>query len=753
MSNQRIYLSGNDWTMTYSDVRSSDSGTLPYTVPSNVEHSFMAAGLLPKDLYYAQNVRETEKYETYNYEFTKKFDCEDTNAKYRLVFEGVDTIAEYYLNGVKIGESDNMLVEHVFDVSNLKKKDNELKVCVYSTTIYNSKQTGCAYTQMTWNSSEYIYLRRAGHTYGWDIMPRIISAGIWKDVYLEKIKPTYIKDFYIATRKLEYDTAILQMCFEVESDEIIAKTDKYARDGKYVFKINGSCNGSTFFVEKELKNKSHCFDCRVENAKLWWPKGAGDQNLYDISVNLYKEDVLVDTYTLKYGIRIVKLLLEDENGNEDFVFSVNGEKLFMRGSNHVPLSPLHSEDISRVEKEFEIINDMQMNMIRCWGGNVYESDKFYDLADKNGVLIWQDFTFACNPYPMDDEFANKVKIEAEKVIKRLRNHPCIAIYAGDNEIDSMHSGQNINPETNIISREVLPMQVTLHDPYRDYLPSSPYITEKYFKKYPHEAHNHTLEQHLWNSRDWYKSPYYKDTNAKFVSEIGIHGCVTETSLKKFIPEDILNDRYDESWVLHSTDHNHNNYRIKLMEKHIKLLFDYVPKDYKEFCLLSEYAHSEGFKFYLENMRFKRPFTTGMLLWNHLDGWPQFSEAFKDYYFDKKLGYDVICRAYNPILMGVKETFSSKYQLVICNDTLENLDVSYRVYDGDTNEELANGTTKIDKNSIKELNVLKNIFFEKRLLIVEYVANGKKYYNHFITGFPTYTKEQFDRWYKIIDELK
>ena len=744
---EKFYLSGNDWLMRYFDRSSNDSGSINVTVPSNVEHAFINEGLLPKDLFYGENVRLAEKYETYDYEFIKYFDVDDETASYQIVFEGVDTIAEYFINGKKIGESDNMLVEHVVPLTNLKKQGNELKVKIYSTTLFNNSKSGNAYLSTSWKGLEYVNLRRAGHTYGWDIMPRLVSAGIWKDVYIEKLKPAYIGEFYLTTRSICNEYASLQATYKITSTEVIYNKNKYD------IEVVGRLNNSIFSVKTPAFSKRSVIQFDVENPKLWWPKGAGEQNLYLVTVNLYNDNVLIDSISFNYGIRTVNLLLEDENGNDDFAFIVNGEKLYMRGANHVPLSPLHSEDINRVDKAFEIINDYQMNMIRLWGGNVYESDAFYDLADKNGVLIWQDFAFSCASYPQNEEYFKQVRVEVEKVVKRLRNHPCIAIYAGDNEIDSMHCVYDVKPTLNKINREVIPNEVALHDPYRTYLPSSPYVTEKTFNKYRSVAYLYTPEQHLWGVRDWYKSPFYKDNTARFVSEIGIHGSVIEQSLTQFIPQDKLNDRYDESWILHSTDQHHNPARIKLMERHIKLMFNYVPTDYKEFCKLSSYPHAEGFKFYLENSRFNRPYTTGMLLWNYLDGWPQFSEAFVDYYFNKKMGYSAIKRSFNPILAGIKENENSRYDLVIDNQTLLNASVKYTVYDGLTNEVFADGETVVMKNSLKTVTTLSNIFFDKKLLIIKYEVDGKKYFNHFITGFPTYTVTQFDKWYDILNTLE
>jgi beta-mannosidase len=234
-------------------------------------------------------------------------------------------------------------------------------------------------------------------------MPRLVSAGIWKDVYLEKIKPTYISDFYLTTRAINGNNAFLQASYEITSLNAITN------NGRYSIEIIGALDNHVFTIKKDVYSKSNVIKFNVENAKLWWPKGAGEQNLYLVTVNLYENDVIIDKYVINFGIRTVNLSLVDEFGNDDFTFIVNGEKLYMRGANHVPLSPLHSEDLARTEKAFEIINDYQMNMVRLWGGNVYESNLFYDLADKNGVLIWQDFTFGCATYPQNETFFNKVK--------------------------------------------------------------------------------------------------------------------------------------------------------------------------------------------------------------------------------------------------------------------------------------------------------------------------------------------------------
>lgn len=739
----RYLLSGNDWTLNYKDNISNDQGTIPCVVPGNVEFDLINAGLLPKDIHYGDNIIKAEKYETYDYVYTKKFTVDNPSIPHRITFDGVDTVCDYYLNGVKFGSSDNMLIGHTFRLDNLQK-DNVLEVKIHSTVMAELSVPHTTLEYLGWNNSEQSMLRRPAHTYGWDIMPRAVSAGIFKDVYVEEVPEYELTDVYFATSWIENNNALVFTCYTVETR---GKKDLFSNLEVEVTLKNGESGFTS--VEKTVRYHNKSVDV-VKNPKLWWPKGAGKQNLYDLTILLKKDGEVVASYNKQVGIRTVKLsITETAEQMGDFCFIVNGERIFARGVNWVPLSPYHSEDAVRFEQVKPLITDCNVNFIRMWGGNLYECDEFFDFCDKNGVLIWQDFGFACSAYSFTQDFYDKIDAETEYVIKRLRNHPSLAVWAGDNEIDAMFECYAINPELNVINRQVLKTAVVKYDQFREYLPSSPYITQKAFINKPG---NTSPEQHLWGKRKWFKAPFYKDAKARFVSEMGVHGTVSVESLKKFIPADVLDNRHDKMWVLHSVDQRGKTNRVEIMENHIKMGFGYLPDDYKEFTLLSQFIHAEGNKFFVENARNGKPYKTGLILWNLLDGWPQFSEALVDFYFDKKPGFTTVSRSYEPLLVTVFENNDSQYQINVINDTLKAQNVKCKVYDIDSKQVYFDGEISVDKNSSVKGAIFNDIYFEQKCLVIEFEYDGKKCINHFITGYPIYKKDDFVRWYKLLGIL-
>lgn len=738
---KRMDLCG-EWKLSYKDRYSSDCGEITAVVPSNIELDFIRAGLLPKDIFFGENIRLAEKYETYDFTYSRVFDCADTSRDYRLAFLGVDTSAEYFLNGERIGESDNMLVEHVFNVGKLKEKDNELVVKIRSSALAcNDGEFTLRMLAGNWGSEtpEASVLRRAAHTYGWDIMPRAISAGIWRGVYLEEIPRYEFKQFYVATDKITGGAAHIFAAFELSAPYPI----KYG-DG-YRVVVNGKCGDSEFFAEKDLRFRADKIEFTIDSAKLWNPVGFGEPNLYEVTATLIRGGESLCTCKTNLGVRTAELVRTDVTDGENgkFAFVINGNEIFCRGTNWVPLSPYHSADAARLPLVLSALKDSGYNMVRMWGGNVYESDEFFDFADRHGILVWQDFSFGCTFYPNDEKFLNKVKAEAKKVIERLRNHPSIVLWAGDNEGDIMAAGKRIDPETDFVTRRALPEAVAEFDRFRPYLPSSPYVSKA---AYENGGVRSLPEQHLWGARDWFKSNYYANAKAHFVSEIGYPACPSVKSLKKFIDESKLNDRRDGHWILHSTSVFGNPYRLEWIEKHVKTLFGYLPDDIEEFALLSQFSQSEAMKFFMENARKDKPRKSGVLLWNLADGWPQITEATVDYYMERKLAFDVIARSVQPFAMMCVENVNGRVCLFAVNDTNKSVGVQYSVTDVDTGETVACGEVTVPENGRVNLGILTDILFEKRMLILSWQGDMSGF-NHYITGRPEYNPDDFKRWYE------
>ena len=467
-------------------------------VPGNIELDLVEAGLA-EDPFLKDNVLDYEKFEQYSWWFERKFMCSEykPGQKAVLVFKGINTYADIYVNGKKIGCSDNMLIEHEFDVTDVIKleSENTIAVSIRSAMMQARNEPMTVMQQGGSHLNEIPLLRMPPHCFGWDIMPRLLSAGLWRDVVLEYRSAERFSDVYIFTESASGDAARLGVFYIFESDKVNLPL--------YKVKVSGSFGESSFEKEGETHFVSNRLHVEIPNPKLWWPKGYGAQNLYEITVTLIRGETVCDERKINYGIRTATIDAEFEGNNKRFAAVVNGEKIFVRGTNWVPLSAFHSLDEKRLEKAFSMLVNCGVNAVRCWGGNVYENDEFYNLCDKYGILVWQDFAMACSIQRSDDAFAATMEKEATAVIRRLRNHSCLLLWAGDNEVDQFYASwfPKGHARYNRITREVLPRTCATNDPMRYYLSSSPYI---------HESLDTDLEgpeQHLWGPRDDFKCDF------------------------------------------------------------------------------------------------------------------------------------------------------------------------------------------------------------------------------------------------------
>lgn len=738
-------LLNGKWRLSFKDNISDDRGEITATVPGNVELDLAEAGYLPKDLLKGMNITLAEKYETYDFVYEREFDCPDPSRAYRMTFEGVDTLAEYYVNGEKFGSSDNMLVEHTFILPKLKAKKNTLTVRISSVYMASLDKKYSARMLNAWRRYETINFRRAAHTYGWDIMPRAVSAGIWKNVILEDIPEYEITQLYFIPATVSTETARIKAVIQLDSVVPFRASDGY----KVVFE--GKCEDSVFSCERRMTFKAMCLEFDVEAPKLWNTVGFGKPYLYDVKVTVYKGGSIVTSVDTTLGIRTIELIRtgETDGVNGCFKFIVNGNEIFVRGTNWVPMSPYHSQDEARLPRALEALSDIGCNMVRCWGGNVYENDIFYDYCDRHGIMVWQDFSFGCASYSKEPEYLDAIREEAVKVIKRLRSHACLALWSGDNENDALLYTVGVEPSTNIITRRVLPEVIDEQDGAHPYLPSSPYcktISSYRDKRLP--------EDHRWGSRDFFKSDFYTNFSAHFVSEMGYHGAVSKESALKFIDESELNNRHGEQWILHSTDQDGDDYRVHLMEKQIGFMFGTVPDNYDEFAEASLMVQSEAYKHFIENMRVKKGVKSGIIWWNLIDGWPQFADSMMDYYYDKKPAYYTVKRSQKPFAMMIATGDNSRHFLSAVNDTDARCDFTYEVTDGDTGEEIISGRGFVPANGVKKLCDIPEQWSKQRLLLIKWeTSDGENGFNYFVTGYPEYDVDDYKRWYKIISSVE
>ena len=758
MNEQRLSLNGV-WQLYYALETKDTQDTLddlrqrgeciPAQVPGNVELDLERAGKEP-DPFFGENLYRFRQYEFYRWQFERNFDApvEKGDSRWLLVFEGLNCYAEVFLNDEWVGESSNAFIAHEFDVTDALRfgEKNRLTVRIRSALNVARKMDIPVFVK-THEHGEHMLLRMPASSFGWDIMGRFLSAGMWRGVSLEERKPTRIDYAYYATKRLSPEgDAVLHLHYHWQTDEPIL-------DG-FTLRVRGVCGDSRFSAQTPAYFVDGVLDIPVPDAKLWWPKGYGDAALYDVELTLEKDGQVLDVRQDRIGIRRVEIRQIMKPGDEgEFKVFVNGCPILCKGSNWVPLDALHSRDAHRLKAAHDLLDDAGCNIVRCWGGNVYEDHAFFDLCDQRGMMVWQDFAMACALYSPAPDFAEQIEAEAAAVVKKLRNHPSILLWAGDNEVDEGSVSQGFPTEENrynALTREVLPRVVRMHDPYRMYLPSSPYIPAGI-------ARYMVPEQHNWGARAYFKDDFYKHSTAHFISECGYHGCPAVTSLRRYIPEDQLTPWLNNpAWDAHSTDYmprgGRGYNRIQLMQDQVDLLFGQVPQDLETFARLSQISQAEAKKFFIERTRIKKWRRTGVIWWNMLDGWPQISDAVVDYYYAKKLAYYYIKRVQQPIAVMMDELVDWGHQVVLGNDSRESKLVRYEIKDGDTGEICLQGEKLSPANENVVLGNIRELAGRQKLYLITWEIDGKRFGNHYISGYPAYDAQTMLHWVDLIAAL-
>jgi beta-mannosidase len=729
-------------------------------VPGNVELDLMHAGILPP-LHVGNNIYLLREYEGFRWWYRRSFATPQLAANERadLVFEGLDCLGTVFLNGRCVGEARNMLIAHRFDVTEALRpagEENDLLVRIDSAVLAGRAHCPEAVEGAFVGNWESLAIRKAPHMYGWDIMPRVVSAGLWRGVNLEVLAPTRWEQVHAAT--IRADAAARRATLNVDWQ---FATDRFDVDGWEV-RVRLSLRGEEVHFSRHPVFGCHA-RTRVEvaSAELWWPRGYGDQPLYELQLELVDEaGTILDTWRGTVGLRTIHLRRTDVTSAQnpgEFVFVVNGERIFAKGTNWVPLDALHSRDPQHLHAAMEMIADLNCNMIRCWGGNVYEDHEFFDYCDRLGVMVWQDFALACAIYPQTDEFADEIRREAEVVVRKLRNHPSLALWAGNNEIDQAFAGwfgTPLDPNTDRLSRQVLPEVVRRLDPYRDYLPSSPYVSPA--AQATGDLRGHMPEDHLWGPRDDFKGPFYTQSPAHFVSEIGYHGCPCKESLEEMMEEGFLWPWQDnEQWLTHAVrplpKMTQYDYRIPLMAKQTAVLFGEAPDNLEDFILASQISQAEAKKFFIEWFRAGKWRRTGILWWNLRDGWPIISDAVVDYLGRKKLAYQYIRRAQADVCAICCEPAGGWHELAVVNDTRESAAGHLTVTDADTGELLLDGDWSVEANGKATVGSVQEAS-RPAMWLLQWTARGATHSNHYLAGPRPFSLADMRRWLPRLESL-
>ena len=386
---QLFYFPQGKYKITHPDqLRSQGLTPIEASVPGNVELDLSAKGELPPDLFFADNLAKLKPYELYEWWYQREFPTPAgaSGRRVELLFRGVDCLATYWLNGKELGETADALLEQRFDVTGKLNPagPNILTVRLRSPIVEAAaKRYDPANTVSAGRTNqEAIWIRKPAHAYGWDIMPRAVSAGIWRPVELVVHARHEISDMYFTTLSLDPGEATLAVSYELSTDLSLLPQLR--------LRVEGRCGESAFTQVHNVEFTAGRFEIRVHDPQLWWPRGYGDPNLYEVTTQLLEGDKVLASREDRVGIRKIELIRTETTSIEkpgQFLFKVNGVPILVKGSNWVPADAFHSRDAGRYEKILALFIDLGCNMLRSWGGNVYEDDAFFDICDRNGIMV------------------------------------------------------------------------------------------------------------------------------------------------------------------------------------------------------------------------------------------------------------------------------------------------------------------------------------------------------------------------------
>jgi beta-mannosidase len=640
------------------------SGWLPAEVPGHVHLDLMRIGIIPDpfERMYERTVQWVDETDwAYRRTFTVSAE-ELADARHILRFGGLDTLARVLLNGELLGEPANMFVAHEFDVTSaLCAGENTLEVQFRSAqragedrkaALLAAQPELAPYERGLMPRS---FTRKAQYMYGWDWGPCLRGCGIWQDVELVRVPAARVRDWSYAAA--------------FSADGACRVTVRVWSDGSA-----GAATATLTRGEARAEARAAVADgvaelaLDVPAAQRWWPAGYGEPVLYELAIALEENGEHVDTVNARVGLRAIELVREPDAGGESFFFRVNGVPIFAKGANWIPADSFPARVTpERYREHLELAQSCGMNMLRIWGGGIYETEPFYSACDELGLLVWQDFPFACALYPDDEAAAAEAYTEAVAAVRRLRHHPSLALYCGNNENQMLAYYGLWGELTRVLGDrlydEVLPRAVAEEDPTRPYWPGSPYGSPRPGTspeadpwaqfigdggpRGPNPNSEAAGDCHYWNvwhgAGDW---KHYAECTARFVSEFGFAA-----------PPDMR--MFDEA--LRPADQGVDTPAMRWHDKTLKGYETYLgfialhypaPTTLPDLVYYGQLNQAEGMKFGIEHFRRLRPHTMGTLVWQLNDCWPVQSWAWLDHRMRPKAAWYYARRFYAPLLLSL-----------------------------------------------------------------------------------------------------
>ena len=687
---------------------SNDSVWLKASVPGTIHTDLMANGII-EDPYYRLNERKIQWVDKKDWIYQTTFNLnnqEFNRQNHELNFKGLDTYANVYLNDSIILKSNNMHRTYIVNVKEyLLKGANVLRIVLespikkglelYDTLDYvlpvsanDQAETG----EVPGGKRINVHTRKAAYHYGWDWGPRLVTSGIWRPITMRSWDDFRICDFIINT-SLNGDVATIMAQIEIESsfDNINTLLE---------LKLDDTIISSSKLRIQKGKQQ-YSIPIKIDKPELWWPNGLGKQHLYNIKADLKRKEI-VSTVSKNFGIRNIALISDSALRQPNFYFEVNGTPTFAKGVNYIPqdvfLPRVSNSDYQRI---LQAAKDANMNMIRVWGGGVYEDDRFYELCDSLGLMVWQDFMFACAMYPGDDGFLENVKKEAIDNVKRLSQHPSIALWCGNNEVlaawkrwgweqtankeQSPKVAQQIWHSYDTLFHKILPSIVRQYHKEVNYWASSPSASEGLPEEYSHG------DTHYWGV--WWGKEPFQNFNTKissFMSEYGFQSFPEYASFKKYAENQ---DKSIYSEVMKA--HQRSSIGNSTIEEYLKRNYR-IPIDFEAQLYMSQLLQAEGIQMGIEAHRRNKERCMGSLYWQLNDCWPGASWSSIDYYGKWKALHYKVKESFAPVIVSY-EFVDDNLQISVVSDLTTSfqgaLNITLSEFKGI--EEILNWTQKVN----------------------------------------------------------
>lgn len=648
-------------------------------VPGTV-HTDLMHNKIIENPFYRLNEKKLQWIGEKNWTYETTFDLpgEILNKDHiELIFKGLDTYAKVYLNDSLILSADDMFREWNASLKGLlKASNNSLRVefrNVFDENIQKWKNAPFRLQSFPNNDQAdtmiNMYSRKAGFHFGWDWGPRLVTYGIWRPIYIEAWNDYKLDHVQIIQKAVTKEKASITSALEILSDK-----DQHVS----IQVLNGSSELAS--REYDLKKGSNkvSLDFSIMNPRLWWTNGLGEQYLYNFDFSVKSGNGYLDKKSVRTGIRSLEVVRQKDSLGVSMYVKLNGIPVFMKGADYIPQDNFQNRvTFERYKHMIKSAHDANMNMLRLWGGGIFEEDVFYELCDEYGILIWHDFMFACGMYPADSHYLENVKLEIIDNVKRIRNHPSLALYCGNNENEiswynwgwkQMYSASEQKQYESDLKKlyyEVIPEALSLSDTTRYYHFSSPVAG---FNGIP----NGNGDIHYWGV--WHgKEPFenYEKNLARFVSEYGFQSYPEMSTIKKYASLEDMN-LHSEVMLSHqrcmSDERRDKEYGNRLISTYMERYYN-NSKDFESYVYLSQVQQAFGVKMAIESHRRNMPYCMGSLFWQIDDCWPVASWSSIDYFGKWKALQYYAKREYAQTIVSpvIKD---SKFEVFIVNDKPE-----------------------------------------------------------------------------------